>query len=599
MTWEILLVFLLLGAMLASFAWEKLPTELTAFAGLAILMATGILSTNDALASFSNSAPITVGAMFILSAALEKSGAIQLLADRLQSIPGLRMRTALPALILCVAAISAFINNTPVVVVFLPVALSLAKQIGAPASKLLIPLSYASIFGGSCTLIGTSTNIVVSSVAANRGLEPISMFELAWIGIPLFLGGSLYLLTIGYKLIPRREMLTSILTEEEKREYILEAFVNDDSALVGKSLSQFPQYKNSGLKALEVIRRGIALPGESSKTLLEAGDRVLVTASARALAKAQSSPTSALDALLAEFGLEQIAAVEGSFVEVALRSETNLAGSTLRELNFRQRYRLAPVAIHRKGRNLRTELYSSPLQAGDILLLLGSKEAIENLRRQGDFVIIDEARIEAKSNPAKLVLTLGAIAGVISVSAIGLMPIAGAAIIACVLLLLTKCISMNDAYRSIHWPILFLIFAMIGVGRAMETSGASDYLAQNLVSSVSQLVSEPWRPIFLLAGIYLLTTTLTEVLSNNAAAVLMTTLAIGTAETLGVDARPFIIAVAMGASASFATPIGYQTNTYVYGIGGYRFSDFLKVGIPLNLLAFIITVIVVPLVWSF
>lgn len=599
MSWEIILVFVILAAMLASFAWEKLPTELTAFAGLAVLMAVGILDTQDALASFSNAAPITVGAMFILSSALEKSGAIQLLADRLQALPGLRMATALPALIVCVALMSAFINNTPVVVVFLPVALSLAKQIGAPASKLLIPLSYASIFGGSCTLVGTSTNIVVSSVAADRGLAPISMFELAWIGIPLFLGGTLYLLTIGYKLLPKREMLSAILSEDEKREYILEAFVNEDSTLAGKSLQEFPQYKSSGLKALEVIRRGIALKEESSKIKLKVGDRILVAASARALAKAQSSPSESLDALLAEFGLEQIAAIEGSFVEVALRSETNLAGSTLAELNFRQRFRLAAVAIHRKGRNLRSGLNSTPLQAGDILLLLGSGEAIENLRRQSDFVVIDEARIETKSNPAKLGLTLAAIVSVITVSATGIMPIAGAAIIACVALLLTNCITMKDAYRSVHWPILFLIFAMIGVGKAMETSGASDYLAYSLVNGVSSFVAASWQPIVLLAGIYLLTTILTEILSNNAAAVLMATIAIGTAETLGVDARPFIIAVAVGASASFATPIGYQTNTYVYGIGGYRFSDFLKVGIPLNILAFVITIALVPLIWSF
>ena len=599
MSWEILLVFGLLAAMLASFVWEKLPTELTALAGLAILMVTGILDTEDALASFSNSAPITVGAMFVLSAALEKSGAIQALADRLQSLPGISMATALPGLIVSVGILSAFINNTPVVVVFLPIALSLAKQIGAPASKLLIPLSYASILGGSCTLIGTSTNIVVSSIATSHGLAPISMFELAWIGIPLFIAGAIYLLTLGYKLLPRREMLSSILSEEEKREYILDAFVGDNSSLIGKSLSQLPHYKTSGLRALEVIRHGIALPEESPQITLEAGDRILVTASARALAKAQSSTTGSPDALLAEFGLESIAAVQGSFVEVALRSETDLAGSTLRELNFRQRYRLAPVAIHRKGRNLRTKLTSTPLQAGDILLLLGSVEAIENLRRERDFVIIDEAKIEAQSSPAKRALTLAAIVAVIAAAAADLMPIAGAAIVACVALILANCITMKDAYRAIHWPILFLIFAMIGVGRAMETSGATDFVARNLVQSVSYLVSEDWRPFLLLAGIYLLTTVLTEILSNNAAAVLMTTLAIGTAETLGVDPRPFIIAVAVGASASFATPIGYQTNTYVYGIGGYRFSDFMKIGIPLNALAFIVTLALVPLIWKF
>ena len=599
MTWEIILVFALLLAMLACFAWEKLPTELTALAGLAILMAAQILPTEDAIAVFSNAAPITVGAMFIISAALEKCGAIQLIANALQGIPNLKLAVALPALILTVALISAFINNTPVVVVFLPVVLSLAKQLNVPASKLLIPLSFASIFGGSCTLIGTSTNIVVSSVAQRQGLAPISLFELAWIGVPLLIGGTLYLLTIGYKLLPRREMLTSILSEEERREYILDAFVDEGSPLDGKSLNDFVHFKRSGLKALEVIRHGIALRQESSEVILQTGDRILVAASARALAKAPSEQGNAIETILREFGLEQIAAVEGSFVEVALRSETSLAGSTLAEINFRQRYRLAPVAIHRKGRNMRANLQSTPLEAGDILLLLGSSEAIENLRKQSDFVMIDETPVESKRGAPKLIFTLATIVAVIGLSATKLMPIEGAAIIGSILLILTNCLKLQEAYRAIQWPILFLIFAMLGVGRAMETSGASAYLAQNLVASIAYFIADPWQPIVLLAGIYLLTTTLTEILSNNAAAVLMTTLAIGAAQTLGVDPRPFIIAVAMGASASFATPIGYQTNTYVYGIGGYRFADFLKVGIPLNILAGIIAVVVIPLIWPF
>ncbi len=599
MNWEIALVFGLLLAMLASFAWEKLPTELTAMAGLAILLVTGVLTTDDTLSVFSNAAPITVGAMFIISAALEKSGAIQLIANGLQAMPGLRMRVALPAMTLCVAAISAFINNTPVVVVFLPVALSLARQLDVPPSKLLIPLSFASILGGSCTLIGTSTNIVVSSIAEGQGYAPIALFELAWIGLPMLAAGTIYMVTIGYRLLPRREMLTSILTEDEKREYMLEAYVSEGSALIGKRFAELSQYKSSGLKALEVIRHGMAIKEEAPTVQLEARDRILVAASARALAAAPASQDKILDTLLKGLGLEQIAAVEGSFVEVALRSETAMAGYTLSELNFRQRYRLAPVAIHRKGRNLRSELNRTPLEPGDILLLLGSQEAINALRQQSDFVVIDETKVKPKASGASLALTLATIGGIIAVSAADWMPIAGAAIVGCVFLLLSKCLSMKDAYRSIHWPILFLIFAMLGVGRAMETSGASAFLAQNLVAGVSNLVSEPWQPLALLAGIYLLATTLTEVLSNNATAVLMTTLAIGTAETLGVDARPFIIAVAMGASASFATPIGYQTNTYVYGIGGYRFSDFLKIGIPLNLLAFIVTIGLVPLIWPF
>ena len=598
-TWEIVLVFVLLLALLASFAWERIPAELTALAGLALLLATGIITTEDALATFANPGPITVGAMFVISAALERSGAIQAIAHGLQRMHGLRMRVALPALILGVAAISAFINNTPVVVVFLPVVLSLAKQLNAPASKLLIPLSFASIFGGSCTLIGTSTNIVVSSVATSHGLPPLTLFELAWAGVPLLLAGTLYLVTIGYRLLPRREMLSSILSEDERREYILDAFVNQDSPLVAKRLGDIAHFRTSGLKALEVVRHGIALKEEASKVELQPGDRILVAASARALAHAQAAPRNSMAILLDEFGLEQIAAMQGSFVEVALRSETPLAGNTLAELNFRQRYRVTPVALHRKGRNLRANFTHTPLEVGDILLLLGSKEALEELRRQRDFVVIDETDIDAKPSARKLVVTLSVIAGVVAASAAGLMDIAGAAIIGSVVLLLSKCLSMKDAYQAIHWPIIFLIVAMLGVGRAMETSGASALLATNLVAGISGMVAEPWQPIVLLACIYLLTTILTEVLSNNATAVLMATLAIGTAQALGVDPKPFLIAVAIGASASFATPIGYQTNTYVYGIGGYRFTDFVKIGVPLNLMAFVVSMLVIPLVWSF
>jgi len=599
MTWEIAFMFALLLAMLASFAWERLPAELTALAGLAVVLATGLLDTERALSVFSNAAPITVGAMFVISAALERGGAIQLLAGALQSAPGLRAGPALLLLIVTVAAISAFINNTPVVIVFVPVALSLARQLELPASKLLIPLSYASIMGGSCTLIGTSTNIVVSSIASGEGMAPLSLFELAWVGAPLLAAGALYLLVFGYRLLPRREMLTSILSDEEKREYILDTFVGEGSPLSGKSLTEHRGFRASGLKVLEVIRSGVAIKGDSSRVVLQPGDRILAAASARTLAEAPTAQGRGMPELLEEFGLEPISTMEGSFVEVALRADTGMEGSTLGELNFRQRYRLAPVAIHRRGRNLRTNLASTPLQPGDILLLLGSQEAIEGLRKQGDFLVIDETRIAPPPSRAKLAVTLATIAGVVAVAASGLMPVAGAAIVGATLLLLTNCLTMREAYQAIHWPILFLIFGMLGVGEAMKATGASGYLAGSLVSGVSRLVAEPWQPMVLLAGIYVLTNALTEILSNNAAAVLMATLAIGAAQTLEADPRPFVIAVAIAASASFATPIGYQTNTYVYGIGGYRFSDFVKVGLPLNLLAFATAMAMIPLVWSF
>ncbi|MDQ8204187.1 SLC13 family permease [Pelagicoccus sp. SDUM812003] len=599
MTWQIALVLFVLVAMLASFIWERIPAELTALAGLCILIASGVLSTDQALASFSNSAPIAVGAMFVLSAALEKGGAIQILAKRLKGLGKRGAYLTLPALVLVVAAVSAFINNTPVVVVFLPVVLSLAKQMEVPASKLLIPLSYASIFGGTCTLIGTSTNIVVSSVAQANGLRPLSMFELAGIGVPLLITGTLYLVLYGYRILPHRETLTSILNDEERREYMLEGFIAEDSPLIGRSLSALTNFKGSGLRPLEVIRHGVSIQRDPLTIELHEGDRILVAASARVLSQAHASADDSLSSLLGAFGMEPIAAAQGSLIEVAIRAETELADCSFNQLNFRQRYRLAPIAIHRNNINLEENIANIPLRAGDILLLVGSTEAIQALRQNPDFVVIDETPMETKQGLGPLLLSVATIAGVIIVSSFGLIPIAGAAIIGSVFLLLCGCLTTQEAYKSIHWPILFIIFAMLGVSQALDSSGASRLIAQSLVSTIDTFVTPAWQPLVLLAGIYLITTTLTEVLSNNATAVLMTSLAIGAAEALGVDARPFIIAVAAAASASFATPIGYQTNTYVYGIGGYRFTDFMKIGIPLNIVSFIIALVVIPLLWSF
>ncbi|MDQ8185777.1 SLC13 family permease [Pelagicoccus sp. SDUM812002] len=596
MTWQIACVFLLLIVMLASFAWEKIPNELTAMIALSLLLVLGILPTHEALAVFANPAPITVGAMFIISAALERCGAMQYIGAWLQSIPNLTPGKALLLLILIVAAASAFINNTPVVIVFLPIALSLAKQASISASKLLIPLSYASIFGGSCTLIGTSTNIVVSSIAVQRGLSPISMFELAWVGLPLLIAGTLYLLTVGYRIIPTRETTSDILSQTDSREYILEAFVETGSPLEGRQLFELESYRSSHVRALEIFREGVTPLAEAERVTLQLGDRVLLAASVPTLDKAKEGALAETQ-LLSDLGLAYITTRHGKFVEVALRENTPFSGYTLAELNFQNRFALTPVALHRRGHIVRSSLRTTPIREGDILLLRGSQEAIENLGKQPEFVVLDEPLNLPDKNRINLFITLATIAGVIGASSLNLMPIAGAAIIGSTFLMATGCLQIRDAYRSINWPILFLIFAMLGVGRAVEVSGASDLIAGTLVRGIATLSNEAWQPILLLAGVYLLTTVLTEILSNNAVAVLLTTLAIGAAETLGVDARPYIIAVAMGASASFATPIGYQTNTYVHGVGGYRFADFLKVGIPLNLIAFVVTIVIVPFIW--
>jgi len=599
MTFEIGFMLFLLVVILASFILEKIPSELTAMSAFALLLLIGLLPSKDALAVFSNPGPIAVAAMFVLSAALEKCGAIDLIAGYLSRLSKVSLLIILPVIILLVAAISAFINNTPVVVVFLPIIVSLAKKMEISASKLLIPLSYASIFGGTCTLIGTSTNIVVSSIAANSGYAPFNMFELAIVGLPLLIFGTIYLTFLGPKLLPVRETISSILSDEERREYIVEAYIKEDSQLIGSPLKELSFRGAQKFRVLEVLRHGVKLDTIETGIILQIGDRLLLALSPRATVMAQNQAYGLdLRDTLGE-GLEQISMSQGVIVEAAISPDSYLIGKSLSSINFRQRYRMVTLAVHRHGENLQRNFDKLPLEAGDTMLLLGTSESIEQAITSNDMLFLNRPPLVLEGKKRKIPVILAVIAGVISSASLNIIPIAPAAIIGCVILLLLKCISTKEAYDSIQWSILFLIFAMLGVGAAMEHTGTSAWLAQQLVDGVTCFVGEQWRPLALLAGIYLLTTTLTEVLSNNAAAVLLATLAIGIAESMQIDPRPFLVAIAIAASASFATPIGYQTNTYVYGVGGYRFSDFVKIGVPLNILAFIVAMIVIPLGWSF
>jgi di/tricarboxylate transporter len=597
-TWEIGFMLVLLVVILTAFVWEKIPVELTAMSAFALLLLLGLLPAQEAMEVFSNSGPIAVGAMFILSAALEKCGAIDLVANGLARLPRMKLWMVMPILLIGVGSISAFINNTPVVVVFLPVVISLARRMQVSASKLLIPLSYGAIFGGTCTVIGTSTNIIVSSIAENAGYEPFSMFELAKIGVPLFIAGTLYLMLFGQKLLPDRSTISSILSEEERREYIVEAFVKAGSGLDGKTLSETPLGRVSGVRVLEILRHGVSIQETTSSVTLHSGDRLLLALSPRAVSKAQEAEGLDIRDSLGE-DLGQISLSTGVIVEAVLGPDSTLVGKALADINFRQQYRLAAMTIHRRGKNLMRDFDRVELEYGDTLLLLGTTEAVDQLRSNPDLLILDRPPVVLAARRKRIPLIICVIAGVIAAATAGIMPIASAAIIGCVFLLLTKCLSTREAYDSIHWPILFLIFAMLGVGAAMETTGTSSWLASKLVALTGSSVPKAWQPLALLAGVYLLTTTLTEILSNNAAAVLISTLAIGIAQSMGLDPRPFLIAIAVAASASFATPIGYQTNTYVYGVGGYRFSDFAKIGIPLNILAFVVSMIVIPMFWEF
>ncbi len=598
MDWEIPFVFILLLLALISFVWEKLSPDLTALTLFAILLATGILDSDQAFSVFANPAPITVGAMFVISAALEKCGVIDWLAESMEGLAKLKFSSFLLLIMLIAGFVSAFINNTPVVVVLMPIVLSLSHKMGVPGSKVLIPLSYASIMGGTCTLIGTSTNIIISGVAQDAGHEPIKMFEFAYVGIPIFIIGVTYLSIFGRKLLPVRETLTSILTEEERREYIAEVFISSESPAIGQTMGKAGILKLKGIRVIDFVRAGVSHQLKMKQLTLRAGDRLLLACRASGMAKARN--LEGFDfSMDASVGLEKIATSEGLMVEGILGPNSDIIGRRLEEVNFRQRFRMVVLAVHRKGKNLREHLETVRLEFGDTLLLLGTDEAIENLRGSEDIILMDREGIRTKHNPWKIAAVMAAICGVIACAATGAVRIEVAAVVAVVFLFLTNCIRPKEGYAALQWNILFIIFGMLAMGKAMEVTGASHWLADHMTHIVTSFTNEQLRPYVMLACVYILTNVLTEILSNNAAAVLMGTLAIGIAETLGVSMTPFLFTVAIAASASFSTPIGYQTNTYVYGAGGYRFSDFAKIGIPLNIVCCIIAMIIIPMVWPF
>ncbi|MDQ8194260.1 SLC13 family permease [Coraliomargarita sp. SDUM461004] len=605
MTWEIIFVFALLIFAIISFIWERISADLTALTVFGILLFVSALSNSTELPSldamlgvFGNSAPLTIAGMFIVSAALERTGAIDLITAYLRKLVKFPYRSFLFIMILGVAAVSAFVNNTPVVIVLMPVILSLSREMGVASSKLLIPLSYASIFGGTCTLLGTSTNLLASGILRDAGHAPIGMFELASVGLPILTVGTVYLVIFGNKLLPHRETLTSILSDEERKEFITEAFVRSGSDLHGKTAKDSGLLKGRGIRLLEIVRHGVAVQGDPKKQVLQFGDRLVLACRPAGVAEAHSMKGITIQTELAE-GLETIATDEGALVEGVLAPHASIAGLTLGEINFRQRFRMVVVAVHRKGTNQRERLSSLRLKAGDTLLMMGSTKAIDSLANSDEIIILDRPRVPARSLRVKMPIAIGTAISIVALATLNLVPIVAAVCLGVAVLLLSGCMKAKDAYASVEWSILIIIFGMLALGQAMDSTGASLMIAESMTGLVAQFAPAHLQNVIMLALIYIITSTFTEFLSNNAAVALMVPIALGIAATLGIDPRPFVVASCIAASASFATPIGYQTNTYVYGVGGYRFFDFTKVGLPLNLICFAVTVTTVPMVWGF
>ncbi|MFL2848109.1 MAG: SLC13 family permease [Coraliomargaritaceae bacterium] len=604
MTWEIYFVFGLLGLSIYSFIHERISPDLTALMVLGILifvsMITGVNtlpSLEATLGVFAHPAPITIAGMFIVSTALEKTGVIEGITQHLGRLSKLSYKRFVFVMILGVAAASAFVNNTPVVIVLMPVILTLAKSMNIASSKLLIPLSYASILGGTCTLIGTSTNLLASGILTKSGYEPIGMFELASIGLPLIFAGTIFLVLFGNRLLPHRETLTAILSEDERKEFMTEVFVRPNSDFIGSNANDSGLAKHRSIRLIEIIRSGVVLKGNLNELELREGDRLLL-----ACRPSQVSGNASSFQLPEEFedSLGIISSNEGLVIEGIVAPHAQFIGKTLEEVNFRQQFRMVLMAIHRKGVNLRDSLNELRLQEGDTLLLMGSMDAVENLESSDQIIILD--RLHKQTKPPSLFkqsIAVLTILGIVLLASFNIIPIVAAVIFGVSILLISKCLEPNEAYQSVHWPILAIIFGMLALGQAMTTTGASNLIAEGIANCVFTFAPIGLQPIILLAVVYLITSTFTEFLSNNAAVALMIPIAISLAINLGLDPRPFVIATCIASSASFATPIGYQTNTYVYGAGGYRFTDFTKIGLPLNVICFVVSVILIPMVWEF
>ncbi|HSK79077.1 MAG TPA: SLC13 family permease [Thermoanaerobaculia bacterium] len=592
MTFEILLVLAILAGAVACFATERLPVDLVALLVLSALLVGGILNPEQAISGFSNTATVTVAAMFVLSAGLARTGVVKLLGRRLATVGRLGLQPTLIALMVLIGVVSAFINNTAAVAIFLPIVLGLARDMRVSPSKLLIPLSFASMFGGVCTLIGTSTNILVSSIAEQHGQAPFGMFELAPLGLVLFAVGVLYLLTAGMRLIPDRRSGTDLAESYGMGDYLTEILVLPESPAVGRPLRESPLVRELDLDVLEILRGDRRLPAPGAETVLQPGDLLRVRCDVQKILHAEKQ-----EGIVLKSGLkwrdEEPSASEAALVEAVIAPGSALEGKTLKEAGFRQIYGGTALAIRHRGEVMRERLATTRLRSGDVLLVEVRRDRLEALKRNSSFVIVSEIGLD-EPRQDKLWVALAIVGGVVASAALGLFPIVGSAILGSVLLVLTRCITLDEAYQAIEWRVVFLLGGILPLGLALEATGAAGLLSSLLVDTVGA-----WGPVAMVAAFYLLTSLLTETMSNNATAALLAPIAISAAAALGVDPRPFLVAVTFAASASFMTPVGYQTNTLIYGPGHYRFFDFLRVGAPLNLLFWLIATLLIPRIWSF
>ena len=608
-TWQQAYLTALVVLVFIAFVKEWVSAELVAVSALIACVLAGILNVTpgdhlNALTVFSHPAPITVACMFILSSGLEKTGVIEALGTWFEKLAGSSPLRMMVVMMILVAALSGFVNNTPVVVVFMPIVLAICRRKEYTASRFLIPLSYAAIVGGTTTIIGTSTNLIATGIAEREGLANFSMFSITPLGLIFVATAFIYMLTLGRKLLPDRVTLATLIDTESSREFITHAFVKKNSELDGLTFPESPLAKMKKARVLEVLRDGRRLRRPLPEIVFEAGDEIVFKGDLAGVMGI--SKTEGIDVRgNAERGLEGIRTESALLMEGIIGPDSNMTGKSLKELNFRQRYGVLILAVHRQGKNLRERFEDEKLAFGDTLLVQGPTEKMNTLFQQRDFINLSEPE-HTNFRSSKAPIAIGALLLFMIAGALGghfgipRIPIVQLAMTGALLVLVTKCVQPHEAYRAIDWKVVFIIFGMLGLGMAIQASG----LAQRIANGMTQNLGIT-NPYIMLALMYLFAAVMTEIISNNAVAVLLTPLAIVVAKTLAVangtdiSAIPFIIAVMFGSSASFSTPIGYQTNTFVYGAGGYKFGEFFRAGFPLAVILWLIASVMLPILWPF
>jgi len=597
MTIDILIVLIVLSITVFLFIKEYFPVDVVALIVIGILILSGLITPEEGVSGFSNTATVTVAAMFVLSAALFKTGALVTITDKLTTVFKFNFWLGVIILMISVGFISAFINNTPVVAIFIPIIIGLSAKTNHPSSKILMPLSFASMLGGVCSLIGTSTNILVSEAARQHDMAPFSMFEMTPLGLIFFGVGFVYMLTIGIHLIPNRNTSSDLTQKFGLGDYLTEIVLTEKAPSVGKKIKDSPLVKNLEIDILEIVRNDVSYNLPHGEMVLLANDLLKVKCKVESIKKIKEREGVYLksDLKLKDKDIENEDTI---LLEAVIAPNSIFIGKTLKEMDYRNKYHSTVLAIRHKGEITRDNIATTKLYAGDTLLLEVTKDHISllkqhNLNSKNPFLLISEVGLP-EYRKDKIPYAVLIILGVIVSASLNLLPIMTAAIVGSILLIITGCIKTNEVYNAINWQIVFLLAGTLSLGVAMDKTGTAIYLSHNLISLIGWL-----GPIGILSAFYLLTSLLTELMSNNATAILLTPIAYAAATSLGLDPKPFFMAIAFAASASFMTPIGYQTNTMIYGAGNYKFSDFVRVGLPLNIIFWILATFLIPYFFPF